>query len=82
MTKNKSSIYKLTKRNKDVLRLIWMPSNKDIADVLCVSPSTVATHLVRIRQIMGTKTRAETLVVALNRRFITINEIIETMKDK
>ena len=80
--KKKEIIYRITKRNKDVLRLLWMPTNNDIAKALFISPATVATHLVRIRQILGSRTKAETLILALIRRFITLEEIVQTMREK
>ena len=80
--KKKEIIYRITKRNKDVLRLLWMPTNNDIAKALFISPTTVATHLVRIRQILGSRTKAETLILALIRRFITLEEIAQTMREE
>jgi DNA-binding NarL/FixJ family response regulator len=56
----------LSPREVDVLRLIALgKSNRDIADTLCVSLSTVATHVRNILSKTGSANRTEAAAYAL-----------------
>ena len=56
----------LSQREVDVLRLVASgKSNKDIADVLCISLNTVATHVRNILTKTGTANRTEAAAYAL-----------------
>lgn len=62
----------LTERQREVLRLIWHgQSSKQIAQVLDISPRTVAFHRARIKESLGASTTVELL------RRVAENELIE-----
>jgi DNA-binding CsgD family transcriptional regulator len=61
----------LSPREVDVLRLIALgKSNRDIADTLCVSLSTVATHVRHILSKTGAANRTEAAVYAMRQRLL------------
>jgi two-component system, NarL family, response regulator LiaR len=58
--------YGLTEREREVLRLLANGmSNKQVADALVISVSTVKFHLTNVQQKMGVSTRSEALVLAV-----------------
>jgi DNA-binding NarL/FixJ family response regulator len=58
----------LSQREVEVLRLVAAgKSNREIADVLCISLNTVATHVCNILTKTGTANRTEAAAYALHR---------------
>ena len=56
----------LSPREGDVLRLLAAgKTNKEIADVLVLSPGTVQSHTIHIYQKLGVKGRADAIAFAL-----------------
>ncbi len=63
----------LTKREKDVLKLICTGlSVKEIANKLFISPRTVEGHKVRISEKLGAKTVANIIILAIKHKLIEI----------
>ncbi len=61
-----ATAWQLTPREQDVLR--WLSAGKtdrDIGDILCISPRTVHKHLQRIYEKLGVETRTAAVVRAL-----------------
>jgi DNA-binding NarL/FixJ family response regulator len=66
----------LTERELEVLRLAGMGlSNRQIAEELVVSPRTVQSHMANIFGKLQVGSRTEAVMVALRRRWITMDEI-------
>jgi NarL family two-component system response regulator LiaR len=62
--------YNLTSRERDVLTLLINGmTNKEIAEKLVVSPSTIKTHVSNILQKLGASSRTEAVAMALNEDF-------------
>lgn len=64
----------LTKREIEVLRLICYP-NKDICNKLCLSISTVKTHIRNIMCKFNVKSREQSLMLALRYHILGIKDV-------
>lgn len=64
----------LTKREKEILKYIGYP-REDIAKKLCISVSTVKTHLSSIAHKLKTSSKEQDLIIALKYRLIGIADI-------
>lgn len=66
----------LTPREREVLRRIALGlSNREIADVLCISEETVKTHVGSVLGKLQVENRAQAIVQALRRGLVTLEEL-------
>ena len=66
----------LTPREREVLRRLALGlSNRDIADVLCISEETVKTHVGSVLGKLQVENRAQAIVQALRRGLVTLEEL-------
>ncbi|MFJ7936300.1 response regulator [Sporosarcina sp. NPDC096371] len=64
-------INKLTKREKEVLiELVKGLSNKEIAEVLCISDKTVKIHINKIFKKLNVKSRTQTIIYAVRHQLV------------
>lgn len=67
-----SSMSEMTPRKLEILNLVAKGfSNKEIAQIIGVSPVTVKDHVIKIFQSLGASTRAEAVSAAINLGLIT-----------
>ena len=67
-------MYKLTKRQKEVLRLFCY-DNKTIADKLGIKETSVKTHSQHIKDILIAGSKAKCIIVALKHQLLSLEEI-------
>lgn len=68
----------LTEREREVLALLTAGcSNSAIAERLVITPATVKFHVRRIRTKLGTTSRTETAVLALQLRLVTLADDVD-----
>lgn len=61
----------LTRREQEILALlVERQTNREIADLLCIGPSTVATHLTNALAKLGATNRRDAGGIAIRRRLI------------
>jgi DNA-binding NarL/FixJ family response regulator len=66
----------LTPREREVLRRLALGlSNREIADVLCISEETVKTHVGSVLGKLQVENRAQAIVQALRRGLVTLEEL-------
>ena len=62
----------LTKRQLEVVKLIAVGfQDKEVADKLCISVSTVKAHLLTVYELLGFKNRYQLIVWAFRKGFVT-----------
>ena len=67
-------MYKLTKRQKEVLRLVCY-DNKTIADKLGIKETSVKTHSQYIKNRLNADNKAKCIIVALKHQLLSLEEI-------
>lgn len=67
-------MYKLTKRQKEVLSLFCY-DNKTIADKLGIKETSVKTHSQYIKNRLNSDNKAKCIIVALKRQLLSLEEI-------
>lgn len=67
-------MYKLTKRQKEVLRLFCY-DNKTIADKLGINECSVKTHSQNIKNRLNAENKAKCIIVALKHQLLSLEEI-------
>lgn len=65
----------LSNREKEVLKLYFF-SIEEIAEKLFISKNTVTTHIVAINRKLGTKTRIQAVLMALNEKYLTLDDFV------
>lgn len=64
-----------TKREIEIIKLLCL-ENKEIGEILRISPATVQTHITNIRQKVVASSRASLIVELLKAEVVKIDEIV------
>ena len=66
---------KFTDRELEIMKYLCL-ENKEIGEILYITPKTVQTHIVNIRQKVGASSRASMVVELIKAGILKIEEVV------
>ena len=66
---------KFTEKELEIMKYLCL-ENKEIGEIFYITPKTVQTHIVNIRQKVGVKSRASMVVELIKAGIVNIDDVI------
>ena len=66
---------KFTEKELEIMKYLCL-ENKEIGAIFYITPKTVQTHIVNIRQKVGVKSRASMVVELIKARILNIDDVV------